>query len=200
MAKADVLQLVADFSNSRADQTQAGDYYDQIIDEMGRGNVESLVNASLQAVTAGDGSYTFPTATIMPLAIIYDDKQLMRLGEMEVEAADALWRETQGTPIGYVVEDEDTRTIQLYPTPINSGDTIGASTPFVLPHPQGNLTYIFTERRATAHAWEELWLALEILAREFARDSDHQDIHFSKTCRGLALILRAMISPLWTNG
>ena len=200
MAKADVLQLVADLSNSRADATVCGDYYDQLVDEMGRSKLESLVNAELAAVVAADGSYSFPTNAIALLAVIFDDKQLMQASEMDVETSDDLWRETQGTPICFVIEDEDARVIQLYPTPARAGDTIGGSTPFVLPHPAGNLTYIYTERRSTEHAYETLWMALEILAREFARDSNHQDLKFSAAARAFANVLKTILMPMWTNG
>jgi hypothetical protein len=52
---------------------------------------------------------------------------------------------------------------------------------------------VFTATADDVPAIDELWIALDVLAREFSRESDHRDATFSKTCMQLAALFRTFV-------
>jgi len=193
MAKADVLQLVADLSNSLANQTVAGEFYDDVVLEMGMKPNESMVAASLVQVTGGTAQYSYPTSALRLLNVYFDTTVLQISDVNEAAAYDKQWRTTRGEPLAWLVENESRRTVTLVPVPKRTGSTVGASTPFSATFPEGNLTTIYTETRTDVHPWEELYVALVVLERELSRDSDHTDLQlaeaFGKLAEGFQPIL-----------
>jgi len=173
MAKADVTALVTTLANSTDDTTATGQYYDDIVEELGFGPTP-LTSASYVAVTQGTRNYTLPTAALKTLAVFYDDTQLYLAKRQELATYDENWRTRPGPPAVAALVDTDQRTLDLIPVPDQSGDTVGGATPFTT-FPSNNLTFIYSNNASDVHSWEELPIALDILAREFGRDSDHYD-------------------------
>jgi hypothetical protein len=193
MAKADVLQLVADLSASTADQVASGRFHGDIVYEMGLGKSVSLVGAAFVQVSGGTSEYTFPATTIYPLLLFYDDTVLTPSMVKEAEAYDKQWRTTLGEPRTWLDEHETLRTFDLVPTPRRDGAAVGVTTPFT-GFPEGNVLMIYSENRTDVHAFEELIMALLILAREFDRESDHTDHDAAQYCVQLGALYQAMLA------
>lgn len=195
MAKADVLALVDTLSDDTATAVTIDEFYDDVVFEMAQGIFPgpSLTNAAYVEVVAGTSHYEMPDDAVRELAIIHDHKDLLRDERQGAEISDKDWRSSLGEPAAYVTGDEDQDFIALVPVPDVSGDTVGVATPFIPPFVRGNLTIIYTEERDDVHLDEELPLALEILAREMARDSDHHDGDMSKAVKKLAGLLFGLI-------
>lgn len=173
MPQADVLNLVNTLSVGLRDSTAASNFYTRIVQEHGRLR-ESLTNAAYVAATTGTVNYTIPTAAIRPLAVFYDDRWLFPEDKRGADVHDPYWRNRQGDPFAVVFEDVTARTFDVLPVPARTGATIGGTTPFT-GFPADNFTVIYTNAATDVQPWEELLVATEILSREFARDSDHQD-------------------------
>lgn len=198
MAKADVIALAEDFAGTRSDSATLSDataidrYYADIVRELGL-TAESSVNASFVAAVAGTATYSLPTAAVRLLALIYDDADLRPTTRRALEAYEHDWRTRKGRPRSFVTQDEDVRTVRLVPVPDRNGETIGASTPFAGAFPGNNLTFVYADNVTDVLPWDELWTALDITAREFARESDHFDAEVADTFQKLATIVRQMI-------
>lgn len=198
MAKADVITLVEDFAGLRSDSGTLSDstaidrYYADIVRELGL-TAESAVNAEFVAVTAADPTYALPTAAVRLLALIYDDEDLRPTARRGLDAYDPEWRTRKGRPLSHTMQDEDVRMVRLVPVPDRSGETIGASTPFVDTFPGNNLTFIYTENVTDVLPWDELWVALDVASREFARESDHFDPVTADAWGKLASVVRQML-------
>ena len=191
MARADVLTLVDDLAVSVEDDDAAGDYYNDIVEELGFANAP-LADASFVAVVAGTKEHTLPTAAVRGLAFVYDDTQLYLSDKKELEFADVNWRTRQGTPVVVSFSDTDQRQFDVVPVPDRSGAAIGATTPFT-GHAADNVVVIYADRATDVHSWEEMQVALEVLAREFARDSEHKDDRAAKAWGQLANLFAGLV-------
>ena len=191
MAKADVLSLVTTLSTGLRDATVADDYYDRIVFEHGLRRT-SLTNAAYVAGVVDTLTYTLPTEAIRLIASFYDSRWLYRETNEGVQQFDEHWRSRPGFPVAFTPDTEDVDNIDLVPRPQISGETIGVATPFTT-FPRHNVTVVYTANLTDVQPWEELATAAEILAREFGRESDHQDLDASKAWRGLSQILFEVI-------
>lgn len=171
MAKTDVLDLVSDFSLGQANATEAEVFYDEIIRELGF--IEVLTGTENITVHAGTGSYTLASDTIRALEFYNTAGYLTKAAYSGLGALfGSSWRTRTGSPLAVTVEDENNNSFALVPTP-NHNDT---------------LTVIRTEARTDVPVWLELPIALEILSREFLRESDHQDLEFSNLAKTMATL------------
>ncbi len=193
MSKAATLQLTQDLSKGLADATMCDRYYRDIVLELGREDI--LTQASLIPVNAETGEYTLPTQAVEMIDLFYDDHPLMEAKLREVESRDPQWRSRLGPPIVYITQHETIRTFSLYPTPeMNSKDFIFLfGSPFGRDYPAYALAMIHTENREDIPEWLELPVAFDILSREFARESNHRDTLFSKTCKSMADFLLGLV-------
>lgn len=194
MAKSDVLDLVDTLSRARADRDICSTYYDDIVYEMALQG--TLTAASLVATTADNASYDLPATAVTVLAAVYDTFQLPHTSLKELEAINPTWRSEVGDPIAFVTEDEPVRTVRLYPIPDRtSKDFIFMfGSPLGLDFPEYSLALLHTETRTNLATYFDLPVALEILAREFNRESDHKDSEFAEVCRSLAQSTMQMVS------
>ncbi len=192
MAKADVLQLVADLTDGLADQTVAGETYDDVVVELGMKPNESMTGAQYVATTSGTSQYSYPTTTLRLLGLMHDAKTLQISDINEAQAYDKQWRTTRGEPLAWLIEQESRRTFTLVPVPNRTGATVGVATPFTT-FPEGNVTAIYTENRTDVHPWEELYVALVVAERELSRDSDHTDLQLAEALGKLAEGLKPIL-------
>lgn len=186
MSKASVLTFVTDFSTDQVDPVAIDRYYDDIVRDLGM--QDFLVQTSLVAVNTTTAIYTPPATTVDLLLVFYDDRVLYKETLLNAEAIGAGWRDIIGTPVAYLVEDQTSKDFRLFPKPeINSKPFI-----FLFGEPLGRdyseyaAAVIYTETRVDLPEWLETPVAFEILAREFARESDHKDKPFSDACRAAA--------------
>jgi hypothetical protein len=191
MAKADVLALVNLLSTGLRDSTAADDYYDRIVFEHGLQR-ESLTGAAYVLGVADQLTYSLPTSAIRVLGIFYDSIWLYREDKRGVERFDPYWRQLPGEPRVFLKDNTDQRQFDVVPRPTRGGTTIGADTPLTADLAD-NLAVVYTANTADVQPWEELAVAAEILAREFGRDSDHQDLTSAKTWRSLADLLLGLV-------
>lgn len=195
MPRSDVITLCQDLCTNQADEAALTKFYDEVISDLGR--AEWLVTAELLATTAGTNQYNPATTVVEILYVFYDDRLLYKENLRALEAINPQWRDERGAPRAYVIEDETNNQFRLYPTPVvDSKDFIFAfGSPLGLDFPEYAVVVVQTETREVLPEWLEFPIAFEILAREFARESDHVDHEFAKACKSIADILMRMVGP-----
>lgn len=207
MANAAITTLITGLGTIATDSTITDQFQNDVIFELSRGvypNVLAQVGSAFVAATAGNARYTIPTTSgaRTPLMIFYDIYQLLQITKEEARSYDEAWR---GNPtqqvVGYTFDPEDRVNFSLVPPPRESGATIGGNTPTnVTTWPQNNITVIYaaTDTAFAGTTYDDLKLpiAFEVLAREFGRDSDHQDITMSQISHNMAAFFFAMFNPI----
>ena len=206
MSSATITTLVGQLAVITPDATAVNNFQDDIILEMARGTGgvhPPQIGTAFIAGVAGTERYTLPDTVQarLAIAILYDQTQLLTLRKEEAWAYEEAWRETiSDQPIGVVYDPEDRTNFSVVPPPRLNGDAIGVANPVAFTtFPGNNITAIFTRTDlafpGTTYSDYILPVALETLAREFARDSDHQDATFAALCHGLAKLFFTMTRP-----
>jgi hypothetical protein len=195
MSRVDTLALCQDLCTNQADATSITKFYDEIVSDLGHGNW--LIVAELISTTAGTFEYNPPDTIVDFKGAFYDDRWLYRENLRALEALNPHWRDERGTPRAYVIEDESNHKFKLYPTPDrDSKDFIFMfGSPLGLDFPTYAVLVLMTELREDLPKWLEMPVAFEILAREFARESDHTDQQFAEACRAISGLLLKMVGP-----
>lgn len=207
MSNAAITTIITSLAVISTDGTSTNSFQDDVIYELSRGSypdVLATVGTAFIATVADQERYSIPTASAArtPLMIFWDDLQLLQLRKQEAWEYDQAWRDgPRPQVVGYTFDPEDRTAFSLVPPPSRAGATIGANTPLaVTTWPQENITIIYatsdTAFAGTTYDDLKLPIALEVLAREFARDSDHQDLAFTSYCHGLADFFFLMFNPL----
>jgi hypothetical protein len=193
MSKADVLQLVADLSRGLADQSAAGYFYDDVVLDLSKSTV--LTEATLISATSGTAAYTAPAEAVDTLGVFWDDNQLSKTPLRDLETVNPNWRDASGVPRAYVTEAVSDLSFILYPTPeVSSKDFIFLfGSPLGLDFPSYSIGVVHTVAPQDVPTYLEMVVALEIMAREFARESDHRDLETAKICKRLADLYMAVM-------
>lgn len=195
MAFADVMQLVADLSQGQADVTTCTGYYTDIVTEIGLTPSPTCVTVEYVPVTAPQAVFPLPANVINLLALAVDDRELPRATIGELWQYLPSWQDRVGSPIVWTAEDTlSKRVFQVVPALGSAGQPLGGLTPFDPNPAPGNITLVGSVTVVDVHPEEELWVALEILAREFSRDSDHEDPNTAQLCRSLASLFRTLVT------
>lgn len=194
MSQAGVLQLVSDLAYGQSDAANVADFYTHVVEDLAR--YPWMTNASLVATVAGTSEYVLASTQVKLLAVFFDNKQLARLTVQEASVLDPQWRDRSGFPFAYVVEAEPQKTFRLYPNPDTASKAFSFPTgqPLGLDFPAYSVVVFHTETRTNVLPWLELPVALEVLAREFERESNHRDLEFSGLARQLGAILFSMVA------
>lgn len=196
MSRATTIAYANTLLDSLGDTTQLTTYYDNVVLEIALGrwpDVVSLVDAAHVAVVAEDGVYAFPTAAIRVIGLHYDARELAEATPGEADSFDRQWRITRGEPLAFVTSGEDHRDVRLVPVPAANGAALAGNTPFNwTTWKAGNLTFVYTKTENDMDADEELFLALEIAARELSRDSNHHDSNAADLAKQLASVFLKM--------
>lgn len=192
MSRNSVLSLVNDLSRGLADQGICGHYYDDIVHEIGQRPI--FTRATLVAVDGATATFALPDTAIRLLYVLYDDRILAPASLRELEAVNPHWRDERGTPIAYVTERENARSFRLYPVPDVASKSFIFLTglPFGRDYPELAVVIVHTEDRELPD-WLDLPVALDILGREFGRESDHRDPAFAEMCGQLAVLMYRML-------
>jgi hypothetical protein len=180
MSKADTLALATLLAGPDVDQTLLDRFYQDVVWEFGQ--AELLVQPAYIGVTAGTGEFQLPARGVRLLTVFYEDEELGPLRLTDVAALDPHWRDAQGHPLAYIVDDVTARGFRLYPIPDMSSKPGG----------EGVVVVFYTEAPDDVLAWLELPIALTILAREYVRESDHRDPAFAAHCQGMATALLSL--------
>jgi len=189
--KTDVLALVNQLSTGAADQAACGRFFDEVVFDLGQ--QLWLSNATIIPIA---NPVVMPDRLIKLTAVLYDARELAEAKLVEMEALNPQWRNVAGDPLAYVVEDEATHAVRLYPFPTD----VSRSTPpvpgleFGSSYPSFNLVVFHTEYRTEIPEYL-LWpVALLVLSQEFARPSDHQDPTMATACGKVGQMLLTMVT------
>lgn len=209
MSSAAITTIVTGFAVVTVDNTAQQTFQDDVIVELARGvypDVLAQVDAAFIATVAEQVQYTIPTATPnfqrTPINVFYDTLSLSLIRKTEAWEYAEEWRDSPGHQVvGYLLDPEDRTVISLVPPPKQAGTAIGGNTPTsVTAWPDKNITVISaksdTAFGGATYADLQLPIALEVLAREFSRDSDHQDSMYAQVCRNLAQFFFGMFMPV----
>lgn len=167
-----VQTFVTDISNGEADLTECARIYDDVLANLSTLPVLVQFTATIAPVS---GTVASPGTAL--LLAFYNNEQL---GELSLREADWLvpnWRETVGTPYNFVRESIAGTQFQLVPQP-NDG------------HDAQTITSYTTD---TLPVWLQLPVALLVLADEYQRESDHQNIEIANACRELGQFLVGLL-------
>ena len=185
MNKTDIIQLVEDIANVPLDADTIDIYYDDVLDTLGRSSFAPLVDGKLFAITSGTAVYSAPSDKSQILDIFIGSRHLSSSTLFDLEAYDDSWRTLTGSPLFYVMDEQNNDDFQLVPSPTTSSGNF--SFPNGLPlgtdFPSG-AGYIFYSYRRDSDipSFLGIYIALHILIREFTRPSDHQDFNFADAC------------------
>lgn len=189
----DVLNLVTLLSNGQADLTLFPKFYADVVSVLGSGLWHTT--AVPITVTEGQATVNLPPNLLNLLQVIYDDTVLSRLELRELANLRFGWRNVPGQPVGYTIEAEQIKTIEVYPVPTQTSPQIvpvhGLATG--LDYVPGNGISIHSEWRQNVLPYLTLPVALACLAREYQRESDHQDFSFAGLCTQLSQLLFKML-------
>jgi hypothetical protein len=195
MAMSDVLQLVADITDGLADQTNAQQIYADLWLELGRDSSWTCVNIQAFGAVAGQADYApvnfGVTDVIDILSVLYDGRHLAHSDVVEAKYYDRYFRTTKGSPRVWLEQDEPREGFQLMPIPSRSGTGGVAYDPVTTAGAEGDIVLVYTRNTVNGafHQEEELAVALEIVAREMSRDSDHTDKTLAQVARTLSGML-----------
>jgi hypothetical protein len=193
MSQADVQSLVALISNGQYDPTLFGEFFDDVMAQLGSGDWHTT--AVPITFTAGQPTVQLPTTLLNLITVIYDKTVLSELTLRELEALTTGWRNWPGAPLAYTTETETSKSIAVAPVPAQTS-------PMIIPvhglptgrdYQPGNGISIHSELRQDPLDYLTLPIALRILEREYDRESDHQDFAFSMACKQLSDTLFGML-------
>jgi hypothetical protein len=194
MSRADVESVVSLLSNAQYDPTVFDRLYQDVIRTLGP--AKWLTTAVPITFTEGSTSVALPNNLLEIVCIIYDDTVLSPLMLRELEALNPGWRNVTGNPIAYTLEAETSKTIEVFPTPFTTSPPIVPvhGLPTGEDYVPGNGISIHSESRVDALPYLTLPLALKVLAREYVRESAHQDFAFGTLCDQLGDLLLKLLA------
>lgn len=206
-----VIPITTSASYPNTDQTPTDNAQNDVFFELSRGMFEDVLakaGADFIAVTARTRRYTLPTTAKLPLAIFYGPRYLYQIRKDESWATDPFMQQTQADHVVGVIFDPENRTqFALVPPPSHDGRAINpGDTPlnFTGVFPEGNVTVLYTRSDlafpgdlAPESTYSDLQLpiAIEVMAREYERDSNHQDSNFAQVCHTVAKFFFGMFVP-----
>lgn len=189
MSKSTVLALAAVLGNTQGDTNELDKSYDRITTVLAKSpwNVE----AALVPTAKGTVKYTLDEDVGNILFVFYDDQTLALESIAGAKMFNHNWRDVVGEPFLYIREQEDSKDIRLFPQPDKSASDfvflLGES--FGVDYPENAIVTIHTIRKQDWADQFDLPLTLEILADEFARETEHQDISFATACKSFAALI-----------
>lgn len=176
MAKADVLALAQDIGKF-GDPISLEDYYDEIVRELGL--LELLVDPVSIGITSEIAVYQMPIAVIRTLELISERfGTLDRVDRVTLRAVHGTgWTKRVGTPVTFTQELESDNAFRLVPIPDQAESLVG----------------LVSATRDDVPYWLELPIALEIVFREYTRESNFQDVAFAQAAGQLAQLFFSLV-------
>lgn len=192
MSQADVLNLVAELSNGQADATLAMGFYTDAINELA--DRHFLTTTDLADFTEGGTELALPTVLRDLLGVVYNDAQIDEMTLRQLEHVDPRWRDRLGKPRGWTRETETAKTIALFPTPDVDASPYVSGPPLGTGYPKFNGVLFYSGFRDPVPQQLELVIAFWILAREYSRESDHQNAEWAAFAENMTALLIEMFS------
>ena len=192
MSQADVLNIVAELSNGQADPILASGFYADAINELA--DRHFLTTTALAGYTEGGTELFLPLDVRELLGVIYADAQIDEMTLRQLEHVDSRWRERLGKPRGFTTETETAKTVALFPTPdVNSSPSVSGP-PLGTGYPPFNGVLFYSGFRDPVPQQLELIIAFWILAREYSRESNHQNADWTAFAQNMVDLLLEMFS------
>lgn len=195
MTKNEILVLIQDIARDQATATTISDYYDEVIEELGKIKNPPIVERELFTVTAGTATYDYPAESIELLYVFRDTDPLLVTTKDSLESYNIEWRSDSGNPIAYKTDHEDSDKFRLYPNPDTTSTAlgIGATEPFGDDFPANMGATIHSDSRETGISdMIGLYVAFRVLYKEFHRPSNHQDTEWAELHKSIANVFYHM--------
>ena len=178
MTKTTIATLVGNLCHDLDDSTEISTFHDDVMEEISKSPRSPFVDYDTISIVSGTSQYNFPSDAIRMLALFYKDAHLSPSTISDLEAYDKDWLTTTGDPWAFTPEDRSYRKYRLFPEPDESGDD--------------NVALYTDKRDDSIEDWIALGMAHDILAKEFARPSDHQDVAYAAACDKMAKLIYQM--------
>ncbi len=193
MSRSTCLGLVRSLTLVPPDEGTLDRYYDETLIDIGTDPF--LFEATLLPVSLDQHTFTLPDFAVNLQSVWYDDRALDAATLQHMQAISPQWRDAQNQPCTYVTEQETERTFRLFPRPTHpSKDFIFLTgSPFGIDFPSYSVAVLHTTHPSDAPDLLDLMIAHRILAREFSRESQHQDLEYAQRCEILYQLLRQML-------
>lgn len=185
------MALVSSLSNSQSDPLTSERFYDEVVLDLAQ--LPILVDATV--VSTGhnvhgdpDESDPLPEVVTRPLQWFYADAILNEATSGELAQWEYNWRNMHGTPYVVYRADVGARRFRMVPLPDHDSKPfvfLGGQ-PLGVDYSENAVAIIHTTAPTDLPEYLDLPVAYFILAREFARESDHQDMGYSQACAQLA--------------
>lgn len=194
MGKSETLDLVRSLTLVPPEEGTLDRYYDETLIELGE--IPFVFAATLLPVSIDQAVFDIPDFAVNVLQVFYDARCLDRASLQEMQSLSPTWRDVKGaSPCTYVTEHEDERTFRIWPMPAMPSQAFSFVTgsPLGLDLPSYAVMTLHTSHPQDGPVILELLIAHRMLAREFARESQHQDVEYAKRCEQIAQILLNML-------
>ena len=194
MSEVNAKQLFDDWDVSTATSTQKANGYEYALDSLER--LGWLTTATLVAVTALTGTYSFPTGAVRLLKVFYDDRELLRESRRALRSdGGADWFRQTGSPIAYTEDQELDQVFRVYPIPEqNSASfTYPNGEPFGRDYPRNALVTV-ASMRDDVPAYMEAIAALWMIQYARSMESKSQDLEFAAALNDLIAFLTNVVA------
>lgn len=186
MSKTNVISFVDDMSLDGNNASSTDTFYNDTIKDMSQ--LPLFTNVRLLEITDGTNTYTIPDDVVQIQEMFYDSSVVPRSTTKFLTILNQEWRDENGRPTAYVVDEETSKQFRLYPTPdVNSKDFIFLfGEPLGRDFPEYSVGLVHTEIRQNNPDWLDYITALKVLALEHNKNSDIVDPQFADLCNQLA--------------
>lgn len=194
MSKATTINFAEMLSATLADSGHLDRFYDEQCYTLAAKD-EWLTNMTVVKATSGTSVYPVDDTMVGLIAVLWDDRELYEEKRRALDAYNPQWRDLVGPPTSYVL-DTSSYDITVFPRPPRTADDFVPAhdmDPIGRDYPAGSLVILHTEARTDVPEFMEPLLAMQILSREFARESRHHDQTFAEAAAALAQLVKGMI-------
>jgi len=181
MTEAQLTAFVQLLAHSKGSATTLAYFFDDAMEALAKTTAPFVATEAFN-ISDSTATYSYPTAAIRILAVLIDGEQIPYATFADLENYSTTWQSAaeSDTTLAWTTEDQDARTIRIWPTPINDNNGAGL--------------FLFSTTRTTdLPEFCILPVAFEMLYQEFAYPSDHQDFEFSQLCKEFSGVLKTLI-------
>lgn len=189
-----MLSLASTLAAGQSDPLTVAAYYDDAMTVLAKAGW--FVTTDLIPIVVGQETVEPPVSTVRVVAVCYDDRDLAMTDLRDLETLSPQWRDLEGSPFAYTMEDETTATFRMVPVPTVPSKPFSFihGTPLGVDYPAYTVAAFLCRSPVDVPRWLDLPLAFGLLAREFGRDSAHADPAFSAACTSFGQLLLGTVS------
>jgi len=152
-------------------------YYVETVQNLAKMDIPPLVYSSGLAVTTSV-RFSYPANAVEVLAVFHENRQLYIASHTELESYNPDWRDSSSSPLAYYKEESDYESIRMIPYPTTA--TTGA--------------WVYTKSSTSdIPSYLGLYICFNMLGREYARLSNHQDKEFATLCDQVSELMAKLV-------